>query len=50
MARNEGRFAITEQGDLGLGLTPIDESINYSAERKSENKNNKDSDKDNDLY
>ena len=48
MSKNEGRFAVTEQGDLGLGLTPIDESISYSTERKSENKDKKE--KDNDLY
>lgn len=30
-----GSFAITEQGDLGLGLTPIDESV---LEKDKENK------------
>lgn len=30
-----GSYAITEQGDLGLGLTPIDESV---MEKEKENK------------
>lgn len=48
---NNTMYSITEQGDLGLGLNPIHESINY--DRDSNNKNKKDKPKNNndsDLY
>lgn len=31
-----GSYAITEQGDLGLGLTPVDESQINKSEDKDE--------------
>lgn len=31
-----GSYAITEQGDLGLGLTPVDESVIKEQKEKEE--------------
>lgn len=40
--KNGTRCAITEQGDLGLGLTPVDESVEKKEEKdkKEKSKNN----------
>ena len=36
MVNQNGTYAITEQGDLGLGLTPINEQQIKSADQKSD--------------
>ena len=37
--QKDGSFAITEQGDLGLGLTPINESEQENQKDKKDKKN-----------
>lgn len=38
MAKNkDGNYTVTEQGDLGLGLNPIDESVIEDEKKKKEN-------------
>lgn len=32
--KTNGNYMITEQGDLGLGLNPIEESLDLNDERK----------------
>lgn len=36
-----GTYAITEQGDLGLGLTPVDEGVIKTEDDKEKNQKGK---------
>lgn len=47
--KEEQYYAITEQGDLGLGLTPIDESVKIKNSRQ-QNQSSDDKETDCDLY